>query len=527
MAQPSPSTPSDHPGWAPLIAVCFGTFMLLVDVSIVNVALPQMAVDLHATFDGLQWVVNVYALALAALLLLIGSLSDIVGRKRTYLVGLVVFIIASFACGVAPSQAVIVIARAVQGIGAAAMFATTIALINASYSGRARGAAFGVWGATNGAAAAAGPIVGGLLTQGISWRWVFFVNVPIGIATIVIAQRALKETKPGQQKRIDWVGGLAFTVSAAAATYALVRGNDDGWTSASTLGLFALALVALLAFVVVELRSDEPLFDLRLLRRGPLAGILIAAAVYSATAFAALVYASIWLQTILGLGPIAAGAVMLPLAGLAFVVAPLSGRLLHSAPARWTLGGGLTLMAIGDLVQWGIDGSSSWPRLLIGLALVGIGTGIMSPALASSAMAGVSIERSGMAAGAVNTARQIGLAFGIAVLGSVFSSQIADNLSSQPNSGRLADETASGGAQSVLAHTPAAVRGPLDAVLHNAVGSALATTFVVAGVIGALGALLALVLIRQRGPAPASAAAGAGAEPSAGAGAGASAAARR
>ncbi|HEY4279277.1 MAG TPA: MFS transporter [Conexibacter sp.] len=506
MAPSSSSTAPDHPGWAPLIAVCLGTFMLLVDVTIVNVALPDMALDLNASFAGLQWVVDIYALALAALLLIIGSLSDIVGRRRTYVVGLVIFIAASFACGIAPSQAVLVTARAVQGVGAAAMFATTIALINASYSGRARGVAFGIWGATNGAAAAAGPIVGGLLTQGLSWRWVFFVNVPIGLVTIVVARRALRETQPGNQKQIDWAGGLTFTLAAAAATIALVRANDEGWASGQTLGLLALALVALLAFVVIERRSAEPLFDLALLRRGPLAGILIAAIVYSAAAFAALVYASIWLQTILGLGPIAAGLVTLPLSALAFVVAATSGRFLHGVSPRLVLGGGLALIAVGDLVQLGLDGSSGWPRLIVGLALVGIGTGVMSPALASSAMGAVPMERSGMAAGAVNTARQVGLAFGIAVLGSVFSSHITSHLAGQPSGERLADAASSGAAQSVLAHAPAGAHAQLEAVLRDAVGSALGTTFVVAGVIGAVGTALVFALVRQRREAPVAAA---------------------
>jgi len=492
------SSTTHRPGWAPLVAVCLGTFMLLVDVSIVNVALPQMALDLGASFAGLQWVVDVYALSLAALLLLVGSLSDVVGRRRTYLVGLAVFVTASLACGLAPSQGALVAARAVQGAGAAGMFATTIALINAAYTGRARGVAFGIWGATNGAAAAAGPIVGGLLTQGLSWRWVFFVNVPIGLIAVVVSRRALAEPqRSGSRPRIDWAGGATFTVAAATATMALVRANEEGWTSTRTLGLLAIGVMALAGFVAIEARSPAPLLDLTLLRRGPFAGILVAALLYSAAAFSALVYASIWLQTVLGLGAIAAGVVTLPLSGLAFAVAATGGRFMHDVSPRLVLGGGLALIGAGDLLQLGLGGGSSWARLLAGLAVVGVGVGAMSPVLASAAMAAVPPERSGMAAGAVNTARQLGFALGIAVLGSVFSSSIADRLTTD------AHTVASGGAQGVVARAPATTRPRLDAVIHDAVGSALGTTFLVAGVVGVVGAALVLALVRDRRQAPA------------------------
>ena len=494
----APSTTTPRPGWAPLVAVCLGTFMLLVDVSIVNVALPRMALDLHASFAGLQWVVDIYALALAALLLIVGALSDVVGRRRTYLVGLAVFAAASLACGLAPSQGALLAARAVQGIGAAAMFATTIALINAAYTGRARGIAFGIWGATNGAAAAAGPIVGGLLTEALSWRWAFFVNVPIGVIAIAVARSAVAEpARDGARPRVDWAGGASFTVAAAAATTALVRANDEGWTSTVTLGLLALGVVALAGFVAIETRSPAPLLDLALLRHGPLAGVLVAALLYSAAAFAALIYASIWLQTVLGLGAISAGLVTLPLTGLAFAVSALAGRFLHDMPPRLVLGGGLAVIGAGDLLQLGLGGGSDWPRLLAGLAVVGVGVGAVSPMLASAAMAAVPQERTGMAAGAVNTARQLGFALGIAVLGSVFSSAIAGHLADDAPGSGIAHTVASGGAQGVVAHAPAGARASLDAAVHGAVGTALGTTFLTAGLAGVVGAALVLALMRE------------------------------
>lgn len=493
----APDSAQTHPGWAPLLAICLGTFMLLIDVTIVNVALPQMAVDLHTSFASLQWVVDIYALTLAALLMVIGSASDGIGRRRTYVAGLAVFTLASLVCGLAPSEDVLVAARAVQGAGAAAMFATTIALINVAYTGRARGVAFGIWGATNGAAAAAGPIVGGLLTQGLSWRWVFFVNVPIGIATVVIGWRSLRESRLEGPVRVDWPAGVTFTVAAGSATYALLHAQSDGWTSPVTLALLGLTAAALVGFVLRELRADEPMFDLALLRGGPLAGVLVASALYTAVAFAALIYTSIWLQTILGLSPVGAGLVTLPLSALSFVVAGAGGRVLHDIPPRLVLVGGLLLLAAGDLLQLGLGGGSSWPRLLPGLAILGIGVGAMSPVLASAAMGSVPAERGGMAAGAVNTARQLGFALGIAILGGVFVSRIRDHLAGGAGHGGLADAAAGGGAQAALAAAPAAARAQLDASLHDAVASALGTTFVVAGLAGLAGAILVWFMMRD------------------------------
>jgi EmrB/QacA subfamily drug resistance transporter len=493
----APDSADSHAGWAPLLAICLGTFMLLIDVTIVNVALPQMAVDLHTSFASLQWVVDIYALTLAALLMVIGSASDGVGRRRTYIAGLVVFTLASLVCGLAPSEDVLVAARAVQGAGAAAMFATTIALINVAYTGRARGVAFGIWGATNGAAAAAGPIVGGLLTQGLSWRWVFFVNVPIGVATVVIGRRSLRESLREGPVRVDWPAGVAFTVAAGSATYGLLHAQSDGWTSPVTLSLLALAVAALIGFVVREGHTRDPMFDLALLRGGPLAGVLVAATLYTAVAFAALIYTSIWLQTILGLSPVAAGLVTLPLSALSFVVAAAGGRVLHDIPARLVLVGGLLLLGVGDLLEIGLGGGSSWARLLPGLAILGIGVGAMSPVLASAAMSSVPTERGGMAAGAVNTARQLGFALGIAILGGVFVSRIGDHLAGGPGHGRLADAAAGGGAQAALAAAPPAARTHLEASLHVAVGSALGSTFAVAGIAGLAGAALVWIMMRD------------------------------
>src|ERR1700722_4630710 len=321
--------------WLPLVAICLGAFMLLIDVSIVNVALPKMSGDLHSSFTSLQWVVDMYALVLAALLLVVGSVGDRVGHRRLYIGGLVLFPLASLACGLAPNVAMLITARAVQGLGAAAMFTSTTALLNAAYHGRDRGTAFGVWGGVNGSAAAVGPILGGLLTEQFGWRSIFLVNLPVAVLGVVMAVRVLKESRnPAAAGRLDYAGGLSFTVFAGAATYALIESADKGWGSSTVLGLLGVSALALVVFVVIELRAKVPLLDLSL---------------FPAAAFSPLTYTSIWLQSVLGLSPIAAGLAVSPLALASFVTSAGGGRFLHKLAPQLVIGGGLLFPGGGTL----------------------------------------------------------------------------------------------------------------------------------------------------------------------------------
>jgi MFS family permease len=249
--------------WLPLISICLGNLMLLIDVTIVNVALPDMARDIGTSFSDLQWVIDIYALALAALLLGLGSLSDLVGRKLVYIGGLALFAAGSLTAGLSGDTAVLIAARCVQGIGGAAMFATTIALINSTYRGPDRGVAFGVWGAVNGAAAATGPIIGGLLTQGLSWRWIFFVNLPVSVVAISLGWRVLGRDRHRQGARLDAPGVLAFTLACGAVTLALTRASDNGWGSPTTLGLLGTGALAALAFLSIERRAARPVLSSR------------------------------------------------------------------------------------------------------------------------------------------------------------------------------------------------------------------------------------------------------------------------
>ncbi|MFG1806175.1 MFS transporter [Streptomyces sp. NPDC049040] len=411
--------------WLPLVTICLGAFILLVDVTIVNVALPKMASDLDAPFSSLQWVIDGYALALAALLLVAGSLGDLLGHRRIYVAGLCVFAAASLGAALSPNAGALIAARAVQGVGGAAMFATSAALVALTYQGRDRGVAFGVWGAVNGAAAAAGPILGGLLTQGFGWEAVFLVNLPVAAVAIVIAQRALPPAGRRGKGRLDLPGAATFTLAAAALTYALIRGGDDGWAGAPTLAAFAVTVAAAVAFVAVEARSGHPMIDLALLRRPGFCGLLGGALLYQAAAFSGLVYFSLWLQDVLGLSPIRGGLALMPMAGTAFVVAAVAGRHMHRVPARVPIAGGLLVIGLGcALLALTVRTSSGQSAIFTGLAVIGAGVGLTTPVLASAANDAVPPHQAGMAGGAVNTARQLGMTIGVALLGAVFTDRL-------------------------------------------------------------------------------------------------------
>jgi EmrB/QacA subfamily drug resistance transporter len=412
--------------WLPLVAICLGAFILLVDVTIVNVALPSMASDLHASFSSLQWVMDMYALALAALLLAAGSLADLFGHRRLYALGLIVFALASLAAALSPNATALITARAVQGVGGAAMFATSAALVAATYHGRDRGTAFGVWGAVNGAAAALGPVLGGLLTQGLGWQAIFLVNLPVAVVAVALTLRVLPAGKRGEG-RLDVPGAVVFTVAAAALTYALIRGGEHGWTDGLTIGTFVLAAVAAAGFVVAELVSPHPMLDLSLLRRPTFSGLLGGAVLFQAGAFGGFVYISLWLQNVLGLSPIRGGLALMPLAVASFVVAAAAGRHTHRFPPAVLIGSGLVLVGVGAGVMWqSVSAGSHASALYVGLAIMGVGVGLSTPVLVSTAVEAVPAHRSGMAGGAVNTFRQLGMSLGIALFGSIFTSRLRD-----------------------------------------------------------------------------------------------------
>ncbi|GAA4831300.1 MFS transporter [Actinomycetospora corticicola] len=407
--------------WWPLVAICLGTFMLLVDVTIVNVALPAMAGSLESSFAGLQWVIDGYALALAALLMVTGSLADRFGRRRLYLVGLGVFAAASLACGLAPTAGALVAARVVQGAGGAAMFATTAALVAITYHGRDRGTAFGVWGAVNGLAAACGPLVGGVLTEVWGWRAIFLVNLPVAALAVALTLAVVaRDVRVDGATRIDLAGAAAFTAASTALVYGLIEAGAVGWSAVGTVVPLVAAAVALAVFVAVERRVAHPVLDLALFRNRSFAALMVAAAVLSGAAFAHLALVSLWLQEVLRLSPIRAGLAVVPLSIASFVVSAAAGRLLHGGSPARPVAGGLALIGFGVLLLGVVDaGSGPW-ALAPGLVVCGLGVGLATPVLVSATLAVLPPAKAGVGSAAVNTFRQLGLAVGLAVLGTVF-----------------------------------------------------------------------------------------------------------
>ncbi|UNZ18476.1 MFS transporter [Streptomyces sp. 891-h] len=496
------TTDNQHRTWWPLAGLSLGAFMLLIDVSIVNTALPRMATSLDASFTSLQWVVDIYAVALAALLLVTGSLADLHGRRRVFVWGLVLFGLASLACGLAPDAGTLIAARAVQGAGAAAMFAANAPLISATYHGRDRGIAFGVWGAVNGAAVGCGLALGGVLTEYIDWRAIFFVNVPLTLVTLWITLRTVPESRAPRRSgaRVDWAGAALFTLSAAALTYGLVRGGDAGWSDRLTIWSLAVAAAAATGFVLVEQArgtalargtrpGPAPLLDLALLRNRSFAVLLGVALLTQAAAFTHFVYSALWVQSVLGMSPLRAGLASLPMAGTSFLVAAIFGGRLQRMRPQYPLGAGVLVTGVGALAQMLVAPGSSWTALLPGFVLIGVGVGMALTVLISAALSAVPPERSGTASGAVNTARQLGYALGIAVLGTVFASRVRETLT-----GRGVPEAAAEAAGSGRAREAGVPMG----LVREAFATGLDRIFVICGVTALVAGVAVLLFVRGR-----------------------------
>jgi EmrB/QacA subfamily drug resistance transporter len=422
----STATTGRDPKWWTLTAVCTGVFMLLLDITIVNVALPDIQQELDASLSDLQWVIDAYALSLAALLLTAGSLADLFGRRRVFVIGLVVFTVGSVACGAAQDIFFLQVSRAFQGIGGAAMFSTALALLAAAFHGKDRGTAFGVFGATTGVAVAIGPVLGGALTSGISWRWIFFVNVPICLMALAVSLTRVVESKDRHAGRPDWIGFVTFSIALGALVYGLIEAGKDGWGTTRVVASFVVSAVLLVLFVVSQLRQEHPMFDLGLLRKPTFTGGLVAAFGVSASIFSLLTYLVIYVQNVLGYSAVATGVRFLFLSVASFFAAAIAGRLSERVPVKWLIAPGFLVLGTGLLLIHGIADDSSWTHLIPGLLVAGVGIGMINPPLASTAVGVVPVARAGMASGVNSTFRQVGIATGIAALGSIFSQQVAD-----------------------------------------------------------------------------------------------------
>jgi EmrB/QacA subfamily drug resistance transporter len=488
--------------WRVLIVVCVAVFMLLLDITVVNVALPNIEKELNTSFTDLQWIVDAYALTLAAMMLNAGSLGDRLGRKRIFLGGIALFTIASAFCGAATTPLWLIVARGAQGIGGAAMFAVSLAIITQEFHGRERGTAFGIWGATVGMAVAIGPLVGGALTTYVGWRWIFFVNLPIGVVCVAAGLRQLHETRDEEHGGFDPAGLVTLTTGLFALVIGLFRGNDWGWSSGRVVGLFAAAVVLLAAFAMIELRRDAPMFDIRLFKVPTFTGAQITAFAMSSGMFAQFLFIPLYIENVLGYSAVAAGVRFLPLSLVSFVVAPIAGRLSARLPVRLLLGGGLAVIGVALLLMSGIKLGSSWTTLLPGFILAGIGIGLVNAPLASTAVSVVEPRRAGMASGINNTFRQVGIATGIAALGAIFQSRITSHLAA---SGRVtvglhqtSQAIASGAIQqAVHAFNPSARASAIGLAKASFISGLNEILFVAAFVLFAA-AVLAFVLVRRQ-----------------------------
>jgi EmrB/QacA subfamily drug resistance transporter len=450
-----------------LLAASGATALLLLDVTAVNVALPALRRGLHASFSELQWVIDAYALTLAAVLLTAGSLADRFGRRRLFVIGIAVFTGASLLCAAAGTATLLDVARALQGVGGAAMFASSLAILADAYRGPARGRALGIWGAITGAALALGPLVGGALVDALGWRWIFIVNVPLGAALVWITLTGVRESRDPRGQRID-AGGLgSFTLACFLLVFGLIRGNADGWGSPRIVGAFAVGAALLIAFAVIELRGRAPMLDLRLFRIPAFTGTAIVAFAQSFALYPLFLFLAIYFQDLLGLSPVGTGLRLLPLTLALFLVAPISGSLTGRVPLRYLLSLGLALIGTGLLLMRTLDAASSWTVLLPGFIVGGVGIGVISPALAAAMVGVLSEDRTGLASGVNNTFRQLGIAVGIAALGAIFQHEL-------------------GGTRAVGVVAPSAFTGALREI------------FLVAAAVAFAAVPVTLVLVRDR-----------------------------
>jgi EmrB/QacA subfamily drug resistance transporter len=406
--------------WWTLGAVAVGLFMIMLDNTIVNVALPSIERSLHMSISSLEWIVTAYALTSAALLIPGGKLGDMYGRRKMFMFGLAIFTLASLACGLAPSAGFLIGARAVQGIGAALMNPATLSIITATFPPKERGQAIGIWAGVSALALAIGPLLGGLIVDNINWHWIFYVNVPVGVVGIVVSRFFISESRDtSHEQSIDLPGLVTSGLALLALSYALIEGNKHGWMSAEILGLFAGAAVLLASFVLLEMRQRLPMLDLSLFRIGSFAGANLVAMLVSLGMFGVFFFVSLYVQNVLGYSPTKAGAIFLPMTVLIILVAPIAGKLSDRIGSRWLMGAGMSTLGVSLLLYQRIGLHTGFWSLLPQLLLGGVGMALTMSPMTSAAMGSVPVDKAGVGSGVLNSFRQVGGSLGIALMGAI------------------------------------------------------------------------------------------------------------
>jgi EmrB/QacA subfamily drug resistance transporter len=406
--------------WWTLAAVAFGLFMIMLDNTIVNVALPSIQRSLHMSISSLEWIVTAYALTFAALLITGGKLGDLYGRRKMFILGLAVFTLSSLACGLSPNAGFLIGARAVQGVGAALMNPATLSIITATFPPKQRGQAIGIWAGVSALALAIGPLIGGLIVDNINWHWIFYVNVPVGVVGILVSRLVIAESRDtSHEQSIDLPGLLTSGLALLSLSYALIEGNRHGWGSPEIIGLFAGSAVLLGVFIRLELRQRLPMLDLGLFRIGSFAGANLVAMLVSLGMFGVFFFISLYVQNVLGYSPTKAGAIFLPMTVLIIVVAPIAGKLSDRVGSRWLMGAGMSILGVSLLLYQRIGVHSSFVSLLPQLLLGGVGMALTMSPMTSAAMASVPVDKAGVGSGVLNSFRQMGGSLGIALMGAI------------------------------------------------------------------------------------------------------------
>jgi EmrB/QacA subfamily drug resistance transporter len=431
---------SDRRKWLALALLSVVQFMVVLDIAIVNVALPSIQVDLGFSEQNLQWVISAYALVFGGFLLLGGRAADLLGRRRIFLVGIVLFTVSSLMAGLAWSEASLISARAFQGLGAAIITPAALSILSTTFvEGRERNIALGVWGAVGGFGAAAGVLLGGILTDLLSWSWIFFVNIPVGVAAFVLAPILLRESRDARVKSFDALGALLVTGGLSLSVYAITKAGQDGWLAGRTVGFFAASLALLVGFVIWELRHPEPLMRLGILRIKTVSGANVAGFILGTATFSMFLMLTLYMQQVLGYSPLKTGVAYLAVAGGAIVTSAIAAQIVTRIGVKPALVIGMTSLTAGLVyfTQVSVEGSYLGD-LLPGFLLVAVGLGFSFVPISIAALAGIQPHEAGLASGLINTSQQIGGALGLAILATIANSRTQSLLHSGVHSASVA-----------------------------------------------------------------------------------------
>jgi EmrB/QacA subfamily drug resistance transporter len=485
--------------WWTLAAMCFALFMIMLDNTVVNVALPSIQDDLGASLSGLEWTVNAYTLAFAVLLVTGGRLGDILGRRRMFLFGVVVFALSSASIGLSPDATWLVAGRALQGIGAAFMMPATLSIITVTFPAAERGKAIGTWAGVSALALAIGPVVGGALAEYVSWRAIFFLNLPVAVGAVAVTLFATHESRDeSHEHSIDWPGIAALSIGLSALVLALVEGNAWGWGSGRIIALFAVAVVGLAGFFAIEPRVREPMVDFSLFRSRTFLGANGVAFIVSFAMFAMFFFTALYMQNILGYSPIEAGVRFLPSTLMIVLIAPLAGRLTDRVGPRPLIVSGLSLVTLALFLQTRIDVDTGYGLLLPAFVLMGIGMALVMSPMSTAAMNAVVPEKAGVGSGILSMNRMVGATFGVAAIGALFQhlarNELADKLVgtsvSKAQQDQIVHSLGAGGGNSM---PPQVQHAAHDAFIH-----AFSNGMWLSAGVAALGVLLAFWLIAPK-----------------------------